>query len=981
MNTLHALKPLPGPVVLSHNVQGVGDVDVADPSKPLEVIIGPIDMNQRDRLDLFWGANDDVIDSYTHSPDAPNTNGLFSLYVNTRWIKSGLTDVRYAYTRFPSEIQEHSPVQKVIVKLDIPGGRDPDPATPYENEKLEPLLINPAGIITTPENVSVIVPPYENMSEGDVIAVYWHGIEVECPPLTNAQLNRAVNVDIRKEVITEAGDSENIIVRYEIRDVVNNWSRFSLPAHTEVEIGLSSLPAPIAPQAPNMELDLDKLAGGDVQALVLSNPNIVTGDTIRFVVERSTAEGISLEPYVATKVVQTPGSFIEFLIENEQFQPIAQGRARLKYTVTKASGELLRSKSLPLTILGQAQQLEPPRVPAAVNGLLDPSLRNVIAEVPPYHFMADGNDVTLVLMGRTPSGETVMHDELKNLNQDDVNKTIGFLIPDEKVSVLAGGSLEVYYTVKTYTKAFFKSPVLQLLVDVDNRTPLPAPLVDRVGADGILDPANVVLEATVRIQPYQPMVEGDKVIVHWDGRATDGTYSTYTVINSGTINREVIFRVPKRYVDANIDGIIEAWYEVKQGNRTAQSAKLLISVRETNVPDVPTPTIKEATGDTLNPVNAPHGATAVIAASAGFKAGDRVTVQWKGPKGSDTKEKTIVGSEAGKPLETVFAAALVVANAGQVVQVSYTVNRANGLVQTSGTLTLKVLDGLTELPAPRMDSVGGDGVVTPSLIPDSGATVRVSYPGMNNADSVVLNWRGRTSYDTPAQAGNSSELHFTVSKALILAVEGGSASITYTVTRAGTAKKSVPLWLTVKKELSFGTSPVKLAGKVYLIPSMPDFLPAFPAGTSVQRQASGGQAPYRYATSNPLVAKVDGNGLTTVRGNGSATISVTDALGSTKSYEVTVTGVIHCLGLGSGSLAQMNSAAHAKNARIPSIQELNEIYAAYRNRWPLGKGNYWSSTVAAVNLLGWKWYFVKNLVTGADFKLLHHNASLGIAIR
>ncbi len=981
MNSSPVLKQLPGPIVLSHDSQGVGSVDVADPSRPLEIIVGPIEMSQRDRIDLFWGAHDDIIDSYTHSPDSANTNGLFSLYVNTRWIKSGLTDVRYIYTRFPSEIPEHSPIQKVIVKLDLPGGRDPDPATPYENEKLQLPVISPAGIVTSPENVSVTLEPYENMTVGDVIAVYWQGIEVECPPLSSTQPGKPVVIDIDKEVVIEAGDSENIIVRYEIRDVVNNWSRFSLPAYTTVEIGHSSLPAPIAPQAPNMELDLDKLAGGDVQALVLSNANIVIGDTIEFIVERSTAEGIALEPYTASKVVQVPGSFVEFLIANDQFQPIAQGRARLKYDVTKASGNVLRSKSLPLTVLGEAQQLEPPCVPAAVNGLLDPTLRNVIAQVPPYHFMADGNDVTLVLMGRTPGGETVMHDEVKNLNQDDIDKTLEFLIPDDKINALAGGSLELYYTVKTHAKAFFKSPVLQLLVDIDNTTPLPAPVVDKIGADGFLDPADIVLEALLRVMPYQGMAEGDKVTAHWDSSAVGGTYSTYTVINSGMINREAVFRVPKRYVDASIGRTVEAWYEVQRGNRIALSDKLLINIRETIVPATPNPTVKEATGDTLDPANAPNGATVVIDASASFKAGDRVTLQWKGPKGSDTREKTLIDSEAGQPLETVFASALVVANAGQLVEVFYTVNRANGLVQTSATLALNVLAGLTKLPAPRMDTVGHDGVVKPSLIPESGATVRVSYPGMNGEDSVVLNWRGLSSHDTAAKPATGNELQFNVPKAWIIASQGGAASITYTVSRGDVSSVSAPLWLTVEQALAFDTSPVTLAGRVYLIPSVPDLLPALPAGTSIKRQATGGQAPYRYTSSNPLVAKVDGNGLTTVRGNGTATISVTDASGSGKSYQVTVTHVIQCLGLGSGSLSQMTRAASAKGGRVPSFNELKEIYATYGNRWPLGKGNYWSSTVAAQNMLGWKWYFVKNLVTGADFKLLHHNASLAIAIR
>lgn len=128
---------LPEPVIHSYNQEGVGDVDVADPSKPLEVLVGPIDLSQRDRIDLYWGANDAVIDTYVHSPDAPDTNGIVSLYVNTRWIESGLTNVRYIYTRFPAGNPEPSPVKQVIVKLEIPGGRDPDPATPYENEKLD----------------------------------------------------------------------------------------------------------------------------------------------------------------------------------------------------------------------------------------------------------------------------------------------------------------------------------------------------------------------------------------------------------------------------------------------------------------------------------------------------------------------------------------------------------------------------------------------------------------------------------------------------------------------------------------------------------------------------------------------------------------------------------------------------------------------------------------------------------------------------
>ncbi len=470
-----------------------------------------------------------------------------------------------------------------------------------------------------------------------------------------------------------------------------------------------------------------------------------------------------------------------------------------------------------------------------------------------------------------------MHQEVKNLNADDIGKGIDYLIPDEKVGALAGGSLEVYYTVTTYAKAFFKSPILRLLVDVDNSTPLEAPVVDKLSADGVLDPADIPLEAIVRVLPYRAMAEGDKVTIHWEGGDTEGTYGTYTVINSGTVNRETVFRIPKRYVDANLNRLVQVWYTVQQGDRIAESEKLAITIREMVALPLPTPTLKEAIGTTLDPADALSGATVVIDATANLQAGDQVITQWQGPNGNDTREKTLTGADAGKTLEVVFAAALVTANAGQTVAISYVVNRVNGLVQVSGTLALQIL--------------------------------------------------------------------------------------------------------AAQPELVLDTSPVTLAGKVYLLPGSPDLLPNFPADTTLQRQASGGQAPYQYTSSNPLVAKVDSNGLTSVRGKGTAIITATDALGASKHYTVTVTGVIHCVGLGSGSFSQINKNAGNNGARIPTIHELVDIHALYGNRWPMGNGNYWSSTVSSAGIGGWNWYYVKNMVTGGNFKLKSHNASLGVGIR
>ncbi|EPN16222.1 hypothetical protein A259_15086, partial [Pseudomonas syringae pv. actinidiae ICMP 19070] len=253
---------------------------------------------------------------------------------------------------------------------------------------------------------------------------------------------------------------------------------------------------------------------------------------------------------------------------------------------------------------------------------------------------------------------------------------------------------------------------------------------------------------TGTIASYNGMQEGDVVRTYWND--VPGPMAVVTKDDMGL--KRVMVDFVRSFLE--LIGDIEApvYYTVTDlaGNQSMASETLDVKLQLTVTTPLPTPTIKEATGSTLDPINASAGATVVIDATANLKTGDQVIVQWQGPKGSDTKEKTLTSAEAGQALEVLFAAVLVTANAGQTVSVSYVVNRVNGLVQVSDILALQVVSGLAELPAPRMDTVGADGVVTPSLIPGYGATVRVTYPGMGAQDSVVVNWRGASSHDTAA---------------------------------------------------------------------------------------------------------------------------------------------------------------------------------------------------------------------------------------
>ncbi|MGN2437608.1 hypothetical protein [Pseudomonas syringae] len=633
--------------------------------------------------------------------------------------------------------------------------------------------------------------------------------------------------------------------------------------------------------------------------------------------------------------------------------------------------------SNPTTITNR-KSLDAPIVPAALsNGLLPVNSLNKPVQVLLSVWPGAQAGYTYQLY----FDDTLIEPKKEILASHKPGDPLGLEIPKE---LLEEGNHSVAYAIENpenMVVEFSENTVVSVDITQPGAPTLAPIILPRETLNGLtseeLENMGDVLTGT--IAGYNGMQEGDVVRTYWND--VPGPMAVVTKDDLGLKRVMVDFVRPFLELIGDIEAPVYYTVTDLAGNQSMASENLDVKLQLTVTTPLPTPTIKEATGSTLDPINASAGATVVIDATANLKTGDQVIVQWQGPKGSDTKEKTLTSAEAGQALEVLFAAVLVTANAGQTVSVSYVVNRTNGLVQVSDTLALQVLSGLAELPAPRMDTVGADGVVTPSLIPGYGATVRVSYPGLGAQDSVVVNWRGASSHDTAAQVAGSGELQFNVPKALISATAGRSATVTYTVTRAGEPAVSTALQLSVRQELVLDTSPVTLAGKIYLLPGSPDLLPNFPAETTVQRHASGGHAPYRYASSNPLVVSVDGNGLASVRGKGTATITATDALGATKSYPVTVTGVIHCIGVGSGSFSQISKASANNGARIPTIHELVEIYTLYGNRWPMGKGNYWSSTVASAGIGGWNWYYVKNMVSGGNFKLKSHNASLGVCIK
>ena len=131
--------------------------------------------------------------------------------------------------------------------------------------------------------------------------------------------------------------------------------------------------------------------------------------------------------------------------------------------------------------------------------------------------------------------------------------------------------------------------------------------------------------------------------------------------------------------------------------------------------------------------------------------------------------------------------------------------------------------------------------------------------------------------------------------------------------------------------------------------------------------ASGGTPPYIYSTSNANVANVTSNsGLVTVRGNGTAYISVRDSSfpAQTRSYAVVVSNVVRCLDLGNGTVPTNRSVAANAGRRLPSLTEAREIHAAYGARWPIGGGYFDCTSTFSHSEWFSNYYYVINVKNG-----------------
>ncbi|MCR8931359.1 MULTISPECIES: Ig-like domain-containing protein [unclassified Pseudomonas] len=347
---------------------------------------------------------------------------------------------------------------------------------------------------------------------------------------------------------------------------------------------------------------------------------------------------------------------------------------------------------------------------------------------------------------------------------DELDKPVSVLIDRAKFEMI--GSLEncpFSYTVvdqllnATHNRRW--STFIFANVDLE-RVFLPMPLLREKAADNTDDPNIVDLKKLdggpllVVVLPNHSLYQlGDWVTAYYQlgdsvEKATEA--GAFPAADFGGLDPCVVY-IPN---DQLVSGkSLQVRFEVERpkGNVIGTSRTATADIIGEAAPDLAPPTIKQASGASLDPLNAQNALTAVID-YVGMLVDDKITVTWAAAAGtpadgSHTTEPWPVATVG--PQEIPLLQSVVAFNLGKPVTVSYTVSRGSDepVPSLSLTLTVQTLQQ-KDLPRPEIDGMPGEVVDVHALV-DTASTRIAKWPLIALGQKLWMRYVGTKADNSP----------------------------------------------------------------------------------------------------------------------------------------------------------------------------------------------------------------------------------------
>ncbi|PRA34018.1 hypothetical protein CQZ99_04935 [Pseudomonas poae] len=629
-----------------------------------------------------------------------------------------------------------------------------------------------------------------------------------------------------------------------------------------------------------------------------------------------------------------------------------------------------------------------------------------------YEFIKRGDQIQVCWRGLPGLGT---HYEVK---EDQAGDFIDFTIPTPAIGFnIHPDGRDIHVSFKVIRNGYpTESPVLTLrLLALHN---LPGPLIDSIGDSAVLEiPLLQDLDRT-RVQPWIYAQAEQRMWLSYEGTFFDGSDYEDEVLRARPVSAAEASNGVASFTPVALLRNLKDWtaltirFWVTFNQSNSISDAVLFEVRhhviqkESNVfpyPEINLSTPASGESVSIDPVASENKCQVLVRYPNMNQGGtDRITLHWIYEDGT----MPFISSQDGLDGGTVtfnISNDILGSSVGTTINLQYFVELGRGGSGNSEVQTVAVKDILpANLVRALINNVSHGGSLNPpSLTGDAMAASpkwRLSVKGQRVWLTVTTSAAGIAPLHlltsdpiTPIQQANGLS-NIPVSRAWLLSLPANAhITVHMKVTFDGsedearaTVFPSTEYTISLTKPLVFDTSTAYLSARTYLMPDYPTYLPAFGSGNSVRRTASGGTPAYFYSSSNTGVAVVDTTGYVTVRGNGTTTITVRDSSlpAQTRSYVVSVSGVVLCYGLGGGTKPDIDASARNKGVRLASLNELRELSLAYGSRWPMGNGPYWSSTWSH-NLLFFDYWWGRNINTGAEgtYKQWVGSQLLGVGLR
>lgn len=690
---------LPKPSIpLAESNGGIRYKDISDPKVPVQVLIrayGPMQLN--DTIELFW--NGRPVDS-TLVNEKHIEQGSVTLDVPVLAIQDGTPPVHYLVTS-PNGVNKYKSFPLDIrVKTNVPGGVDPIPSTPGVNERLlkvsgVPDLVDESNA----DNIVATVAIYDEMTEGDEITLSWGGQYVGH---TLVEVNKPVSIPIPRETIDKAGPGP-VVIEYEIRDIVNNWSLWSPQFIPSVEIGEGLLRAPDALDVVEGKLDLAALGDNpaSIRVRVYDGMDELDNVALSWIARPPTGRPIEHNDDVDIDS-ESAGLPVLFSVPNSIARASAGGTVAVNYHVTSKRGVQYSRRST-FEVVGQAQKLPAPSIKEAEDKELD--LANIpehgaTATVQPWTSMVDGDRLELFIIGRDANGTPSSHYDYKDVestgNPVDFTVRKGFFVP------LVNGSVEAYYRVNGED-----SDTLPLQIVHQGGALLPAPSVNGV-VDNVLDPDTVPDGTKAVVSQYPGKALDDRIYLTWEG-LPEASYTHFIEVTLENLETPIAFDIAyDPYIIGNLNSsVMVSYWVVRASGNPAPSASLPILVQREAGEEFVAPSVLQAPTGTLDPIQALNGATVRVKYD-GMLPSDILAVAWTGNSQADTWQSDPKNGSAFGQVDFSVPVSVVAASQGKTIEVRYAVVRNDQPAKPSLPLELKVgtLPEL-ELPLPMVPEATG----------------------------------------------------------------------------------------------------------------------------------------------------------------------------------------------------------------------------------------------------------------------------------